>query len=278
MFSQIGVKETQTMNSFLEAEPQESVIHVTESEDIASLRLSFQKQSEFACRIIETALKYNINILNRFGDIVTLSFMEDSPEKVKKMQNVFYCVMEDVIKRYVPFDLSDSKLFSCESGKLAIEAIILHNEVIVVPIDKTVCDGYYSVTADFINWEFFMTKEETVKLKAWQSVSTENSLPANVIEEPYRPNLKDWYYLYCGKQQILNCCKQHKNEDIYIKADGSIATKFPEGFVSDRLRGWKFSSKTLDELISLLCDDDFDASFSDDQNAICVRGGDKYGC
>lgn len=278
MYSQIGVQETQTINSFFEAEPQESVIHVTDSKDIASLRLSFQKQSEFACGIIESALKRNINILNRFGDIVTLSFMEDSPEKVKKMQNVFYCIMEDVIKRYVPFDLGDCKLFSCESGKLAIEAIILHNEAVVVPIDKTVCDGYYSVTADFINWEFFMTKEKTVKLKAWQPISTENSLPANVLEEPYRPNLKDWYNLYCGKQQIINCCKQHKNEDIYIKSDGSMATKFPEGFVFDYLRGWEFKNETLDELISLLNDDDFDASFSDDQNAICVRGGDRYDC
>lgn len=278
MFSQIGVKETQTINSFFEAEPQESVIHVTDSKDIASLRLSFQKQSEFACGIIESALMHNINILNRFGDIVTLSFMEDSPEKVKKMQNVFYCIMEDVIKCYVPFDLGDCKLFSCESGKLAIEAIILHNEAVVVPIDKTVCDGYYSVTADFINWEFFMTKEKTVKLKAWQPISTENSLPANVLEETYRPNLKDWYNLYCGKQQIINCCKQHKNEDIYIKSDGSMATKFPEGFVFDYLRGWEFKNETLDELISLLNDDDFDASFSDDQNAICVRGGDRYGC
>ena len=278
MFSQIGVQETQTMNSFFEAEPQESAIYVTESKDIASLRLSFQKQSKSACGIIESALMHNINILNHFGDIVTLSFMDDSPEKVKKMQDVFYSIMEDVIRHYVPFDLGDCKLFSRESGKLAIEAIVLHNEAIVVPIDKTVCDGYYSVTADFIKWEFFMTKEETVKLKAWQPVSTENSLPANVLEEPYRPNLKDWYYLYCGKKQILNCCRQHKNEDIYIKSDGRMATKFPEGFVSDHLRGWKFNSETLDELIALLCDDNIDASFSDDQDAICVRGGDKYGC
>lgn len=57
-----------------------------------------------------------------------------------------------------------------------------------------------------------------------------------------------------------------------------MATKFPEGFVFDYLRGWEFKNETLDELISLLNDDDFDASFSDDQNAICVRGGDRYGC
>ena len=277
MFSQIGVQETQTMNSFIESEPRESTIHVTESEKLSSLRLSFQKQTQSACEIIEKALLHNINLLNHFYSIVSISFMEDCPDKVKKMQNIFYNIMEDVIRHYVPFDLNEEKLFSAESGKFAIEAIVLHREAIIVPIDKNLCDGYYSVTADFINWEFSMTKEKTVKLKAWQPVNDTNSLPANVLEEPYRPNLKDWYYLYFGKQQILNCCKQHKSENIFIKADGSMATRFTDGFVVDHLRGWKFTSETLDELIQILCDENLDASFSDDQNAICVRGGGNYG-
>ncbi len=274
MFSQIGVQEAQTMNSSIEAEARASTIHITESEEISSLRLSFRKQSEAVCEIISKSMNVGHDISEYFNDIINLSFMEDSADKVRRMQKIFYEVMESVINFYSPYQLND--LFTPEDGKLAIQAVAVANEPVTVPIDKDSCNGFYSVTADFENWEFYMTREDTVKLSP-PNIEAENSLPADVLQDPYKPNLKDWYFLYGGKCQLINCFKQHKNEDLYLKSDGSIATRFSEGFVVDHFRGWWFTSETLDELIQLLCDDDFNASFSDDQNAICVRGGGNYG-
>lgn len=207
---------------------------------------------------------------------IMLSTKETTREDVKEIQSIFISLLKNIIIELTPEDWGyDFILLSHEEEKDIILSIINKQEVIIA-LDKSAI-GYCSLTADFWEFKFTLLEERETDLLTGELVDNRKIVEVEKeVQLPppeYKINLKDWYYLYGGKEQILNVTNDEtvKKYDCYIGKDGKIYPYSPDDSNPTKLFGWNFTDETLDELYEFLEKDGLTVSFDDSQDFIEIE-------